>query len=139
MKIMILNGPNINFTGIREVAVYGRMQYPDMVKALETAAKEKGHTVAIRQSNHEGVLIDWLQEAYFEKYDGVIINPGAYTHTSYALFDAIQSTGIKTIEVHMSNIHSREAFRQKSVTAAACAGQIAGFGLNSYILAMDAL
>lgn len=139
MKLMVLNGPNINFTGIREVNVYGTLMYPDLVRRIEKAAQERGHEIAVRQSNHEGVLIDWLQEAYLEKYDGVIINPGAYTHTSYALFDALQSIGLPAVEVHLSNIHRREPFRCKSLTAPACIGQIAGFGVEGYALAMDAL
>jgi 3-dehydroquinate dehydratase, type II len=139
MKLMILNGPNINFTGIREPEVYGATLYGDIVKQIEAAAKEKGHTVSVRQSNHEGALIDWLQEAYLNKFEGVIINPGAYTHTSYALFDAIKSIGIPTVEVHFSNIHARDSFRAKSVTAAVCIGQISGFGVKGYALAMDAL
>jgi len=138
MKLMVLNGPNINFTGIREPDIYGTVRYGDIVKQIEDAAKEKGHTVSVRQSNHEGTLIDWLQEAYLEKYEGIIINPGAYTHTSYALFDAIKSIGIPTVEVHFSDIHAREAFRAKSVTAAACVKQIAGIGVEGYVLAMDA-
>ncbi len=139
MKLMVLNGPNINFTGIREKNVYGAVMYTDIVKQIEAAAKEKGHTASIRQSNHEGTLIDWLQEAYLEKFDGVIINPGAYTHTSYALYDAIKSVGIPTVEVHFSNIQDRESFRTVSLTAPACIGQIAGFGIKGYVLAMDAL
>lgn len=139
MKLMVLNGPNINFTGIREVNVYGTLMYPDLVRRIEKAAQERGHEIAVRQSNHEGVLIDWLQEAYLEKYDGVIINPGAYTHTSYALFDALQSIGLPAVEVHLSNIHRREPFRRQSLTAPACIGQIAGFGVEGYALAMDAL
>ena len=138
MKLMVLNGPNINFTGIREPNVYGAVLYGDIVKQIEATAKEKGHTVSVRQSNHEGALIDWLQEAYLENYEGIIINPGAYTHTSYALLDAVKSIGIPTVEVHFSNIPAREDFRAKSVTAAACVGQISGFGVKGYALAMEA-
>lgn len=139
MKLMVINGPNINFTGIREVNVYGKMLYQNMVAHIEDAGKSRGHDLSVRQSNHEGVMIDWIQEAYFDKYDGIIINPGAYTHTSYALADVIRSIGLPVVEVHLSNIHAREAFRRESLTAPACIGGIAGFGVNGYVLAMDAL
>ena len=139
MKLMILNGPSINFTGIREVHVYGRASYPDMVKYIEAAAERRWHSISVRQSNHEGVLIDWLQEAYLDRYDGIVINPGALTHTSYALADAIVSIGLPAVEVHLSHVMKRESFRHLSVTAQSCIGQIAGFGAESYVLAMDAL
>lgn len=139
MKIMVLNGPNINMTGIREKAVYGEKTYLEMEKHVLEQAEEKGHTLVMRQSNHEGQLVDWLQEAYFEQYEGVIINPGAYTHTSYALLDAIKAIGLPVVEVHLSNIYARDGFRHQSVTAAACIGQIAGFGVKGYLLAIDAL
>ncbi|MBQ2700056.1 MAG: type II 3-dehydroquinate dehydratase [Clostridia bacterium] len=139
MKLMVLNGPNINLTGIREKGVYGVMTYEDIVAMIEKEAQVRGHKVTVRQSNHEGQLIDWIQEAYFEGYEGIIMNPGAYTHTSYALHDAIKSVPLPTVEVHLSNVHAREAFRRVSLTAPACVGQLCGFGPKGYILAMDAL
>ena len=139
MKLMVLNGPNINFTGIREKEVYGVMTYPDMVAYIESEAKARGHEVTVRQSNHEGQLIDWIQEAYIEGYDGIIMNPGGYTHTSYALHDAIKSVPLPTVEVHLSNVHAREAFRRVSLTAPACRGRLCGFGPKGYVLAMEAL
>ena len=139
MKLMVLNGPNINLTGIREKNVYGVMTYPDIVAYIEKEAAQRGHTVTVRQTNHEGQLIDWIQEAYFEGYVGIIMNPGGYTHTSYALHDAIKSVPMPTVEVHLSNVHAREAFRHVSLTAPACVGQMCGFGAKGYVLAMEAL
>lgn len=139
MKLLVLNGPNLNFTGIREVGVYGQMNYEQIVTMLEAEAANRGHNLTIHQSNHEGQLIDWIQEAYQNGTEGIIINPGAYTHYSYALHDALKSVSIPAVEVHLSNIHTREDFRHKSVTAAACIGQICGFGPKGYLLAMDAL
>jgi len=139
MKLMVLNGPNINLTGIREKGVYGVMTYEDIVAYIKREAQARGHEVTVRQSNHEGQLIDWIQEAYFQGYEGIIMNPGAYTHTSYALHDAIKSVPVPTVEVHLSNVHAREAFRHVSLTAPACVGQLCGFGPKGYILAMDAL
>ncbi|MGY0394438.1 MULTISPECIES: type II 3-dehydroquinate dehydratase [unclassified Fusobacterium] len=137
MKIMILNGPNINFLGIREKEVYGHQNYADMCNYLKDIAESKGISLDIFQSNIEGEMINILQRAYFEKYDGVIINPGAYTHTSIALFDAIKSIEIPTLEVHLSNIHKREDFRKISYTAAACVGQISGLGVDSYVMGLE--
>lgn len=139
MKLMILNGPNLNMTGVREVGVYGRTGYEEMMAQLERAAQSRGHMLTCLQSNYEGELIDAIHRAYFDNYDGIIINPGAFTHYSYALRDALASVPIPAVEVHLSNIHQREEFRHRSVTAAACIGQIAGFGMQGYILAMDAL
>lgn len=139
MKIMVLNGPNINFTGLREVNVYGGERYEEIVSFIQTEGKKLGFETDCRQSNHEGQLIDWIQEAYLSGYNAIVLNPGAYTHYSYALHDAIKSVAIPTVEVHMSNVHAREEFRRKSVTAPACAGQIAGFGKHSYVLALEAV
>lgn len=139
MKIMILNGPNLNMTGTREPNIYGRTGYEEMMAQVERAAQSRGHEVTCFQSNYEGALIDEIQRAWRENYDGIIINPGAFTHYSYALHDALASVPIPAVEVHLSNIHAREAFRHQSVTASACVGQIAGFGATGYILAMDAL
>lgn len=139
MKLMILNGPNLNFLGIREKAVYGTLRYEDLCRYLTEQAEALGHTVTVLQSNSEGKLIDFLQQAYDQKMDGVVFNPGAYTHTSYALHDAIKGIDIPTVEVHLSNVHAREEFRRKSVTAPACLGQICGFGAYGYVMAMQAL
>ncbi|HIQ83130.1 MAG TPA: type II 3-dehydroquinate dehydratase [Candidatus Pullichristensenella stercorigallinarum] len=139
MKIMLLNGPNLNMTGMREPDIYGRTGYEEMMAQVEKAAQSRGHHLTCFQSNHEGALIDEIQRAWRENYDGIIINPGALTHYSYALRDALASVPIPAVEVHLSNIHNREEFRHRSVTAAVCIGQIAGFGYQGYILAMDAL
>ena len=139
MKLMVLNGPNLNFLGIREKQVYGTMQYEDACRYITEQAETLGHTVTVLQSNSEGALIDALQQAYYDKVEGIVINPGAYTHYSYALHDAIKGNGIPTVEVHLSNIHAREAFRRTSVTAPACIGQICGFGVFGYVMAMQAL
>lgn len=139
MKIMIINGPNINLTGIREQDVYGDKDY----NALCNFIREKGRSLNIDldivQSNIEGEIINEIHRAYFEKYDGIVINPGAYTHYSIAIYDALKSVNIKAVEVHLSNIHSREEYRKKSVTSGACIGQISGFGFFSYALALEAL
>ena len=139
MKLMVLNGPNLNFLGIREKQVYGTMQYEDACRYITEQAEMLGHTVTVLQSNSEGALIDALQQAYYDKVEGIVINPGAYTHYSYALHDAIKGNGIPTVEVHLSNIHAREAFRRTSVTAPACIGQICRFGVFGYVMAMQAL
>ena len=138
MKIMVLNGPNINFLGIREKEVYGSQNYEEMCQHIKKNIK-KEIELEIYQSNIEGELINLIQKAYFDKFDGIVINPGAYTHTSIALYDAIKSVSIPTIEVHISNIHKREEFRHKSFTAAACIGQICGLGSDGYILAIEFL
>ena len=140
MKICIINGPNINFTGIREQGVYGTKTYTQMMADVKEKIKQQKIEVAeIFQSNYEGAIIDKLQSCYFEKIDGIVINPGAFTHYSYALKDAISSVNIPTIEVHISNIHKRDEFRHKSVTASSCVGQMCVFGENGYVLAAMAL
>lgn len=139
MKIMIINGPNLNMLGVREKQVYGSKNYEDIVNYLGEEAKNLEIEATFFQSNIEGEIINAIQKCYFEKYDGIIINPGAFTHYSYAILDAIKSVSIKTVEVHLSNIHSREEFRKTSVTAPACIGQISGFGEFGYVLAMRAL
>jgi len=139
MKILILNGPNINLTGLREKSVYGANTYEDLVAEIQQAADELEAEVRFVQSNHEGALIDAIQQAYFDGLDGIVFNPGGYTHTSVALHDAIASVPLPTIEVHMSNVHAREEFRHKSLTASACRGQIVGFGFYGYIMALRAL
>jgi 3-dehydroquinate dehydratase-2 len=138
MKVLIINGPNLNFLGIREKGVYGNTTYEEMCGYLYKEAKKLQVPIDIVQSNIEGEIINFIQGAY-NKYDGIIINAGAYTHYSIAIFDAIKSVSINTIEVHLSNIHAREEFRRKSVTAPACIGQICGFGKYGYVMAINAL
>ena len=140
MKLLIINGPNLNMLGVREKGIYGTKNYQDVCDYIVEEGSKRGHQVTVLQSNSEGGIIDFLQKAYYEKYDGIIINPGAYTHYSYAIHDAIKGISeIPTVEVHLSNVHSREEFRKKSVTAPACIGQLCGFGEFGYILAMQAL
>ena len=138
-KILILNGPNINLTGLREKGVYGTQTYADLIALCEKEAERLGVELRCVQSNHEGDLIDALQKAYFDGFDGAVFNPGGYTHTSVALHDAIASVPMPVIECHMSNVHAREAFRHVSMTAPACRGQIVGFGFYGYVMGMRAL
>ena len=138
-KFLILNGPNINLTGLREPAVYGSRTYEVLLKEIREEADRLGVEVVCSQSNHEGDLIDAIQKAWLDGLDGLIVNPGGYTHTSVALRDAIASVPLPAIEVHMSNIHSREAFRHTSLTAPVCLGQICGLGFQGYRLALQAL
>ncbi len=138
MKILIINGPNINLIGSRETHIYGDMDYNKICDLLYVKAKEVGIFLDIVQSNIEGEIINYIHNA-MGKYDGIIINPGAYTHYSIAIYDALKAVEVPTVEVHFSNIHAREDFRKKSVTAGACIGQICGFGYYGYILAMGAL
>lgn len=137
--ILILNGPNINFTGLREKGIYGSQTFDDLTKMIQAEADQLGCQVRFVQSNHEGALIDAIQQAYLDQLDGIVFNPGGYTHTSVALHDAIASVPIPTIEVHMSNIHARESFRHVSMTASACRGQIVGFGFRGYLMALQEL
>ncbi|HPF30452.1 MAG TPA: type II 3-dehydroquinate dehydratase [Lachnospiraceae bacterium] len=137
MKILIINGPNINFLGIREKELYGTKNYEDLLKMIEQKAGELNCQVEVFQSNHEGAIIDRIQDAYSDETQGIIINPGAYTHYSYAIRDALASILIPKIEVHITDIHSREEFRKVSVTAPVCNGQIVGKGLDGYIEAME--
>lgn len=139
MHILLLNGPNLNLTGLREPGVYGTKSYDAICAQLKTEAEKRNIDLDIRQSNHEGLLIDWVHEALLKKYDAIILNAGAYTHYSYALHDALKAAALPTVEVHLSNIHAREEFRHTSVLAPACLGQICGFGPQGYVLAMDAL
>lgn len=138
MKVLLINGPNINMLGIREKDIYGSMSYDKLCSTLDKKAEDLNIDLTIYQSNIEGEIINTIQEA-FEIYDGIIINPGAYTHYSIAIYDALKAVNIPTVEVHISNIYAREEFRKKSVTAPACIGQISGFGIDSYVLALIGL
>ena len=139
MRLLRLNGPNLNFLGIREKGVYGTEDYGYLVRMMKEKAEREGHELDIYQSNYEGGLIDKIQEAYYNGTEGIIINPGAFTHYSYALRDALSSVEIPKVEVHISNVHKREEFRHTSVTAPVCDGQVVGLGLKGYALAMDYL
>ncbi|AEI37407.1 MAG: type II 3-dehydroquinate dehydratase [Zymomonas mobilis subsp. pomaceae] len=136
--IFILNGPNLNLLGLREPDIYGHETLDDIADSLEDRALELNVAVDIRQSNHEGHLIDWLQEAQAVKAKAVILNAAAYTHTSVAIYDAIRAISVPVIEVHLSNPHAREFFRHKSYVGEAALGTISGFGAKSYLLALDA-
>jgi 3-dehydroquinate dehydratase II len=143
MKVLVLNGPNLNLLGTREPAVYGHTTLADVEALCRAAGAERGAEVECRQSNHEGQLIDWLHEAGVQhragSLAGVVMNPGAYTHTSVALHDAIKGTGVPLIELHISNVHAREPFRHHSYVSPAAAGIVVGFGVDGYVLAIDGL
>lgn len=136
LRVMVLSGPNLDRLGRREPSIYGTATLDDIHRRLESVAQEQGGIVDCRQSNHEGDLLDWIGQAADGAADGILINPGALTHTSYALYDAVRSALIPTIEVHLSNPHAREEFRRKSLVAPACLGTVAGFGATSYQLAL---
>lgn len=139
-KILVINGPNINFLGIREKGIYGQDNYGTLVNMIEDKAKELGVEVEVFQNNSEGAIIDRIQKAYYEKVIGIVINPGAYTHYSIAIRDALGSIeDIPKIEVHISNVHRREEFRHTSVTVPVCNGQVVGLGLKGYLYAMEAV
>jgi 3-dehydroquinate dehydratase II len=137
MKVLFLNGPNLNLLGQREPEVYGRTTLADIEAKVRERAAELKITVGFRQSNLEGDLVGWIQQAK-GKFDVIVLNAAAYTHTSIALRDAIAAVEVPTIEIHLSNIHAREKFRQKSLIAPVCTGQISGFGAKSYLLALEA-
>ena len=137
MKVLYLNGPNLNLLGTREPEVYGTMTLADIESQVRRRAGELQIDVDFRQSNSEGQLVDWIQEAR-SAFQVLVINAAAYTHTSIALRDAVSAAGIPAIELHLSNVHARESFRRKSHLAAVCRGQIAGFGAHGYILALEA-
>jgi 3-dehydroquinate dehydratase-2 len=139
VKILVLHGPNLNLLGTREPYVYGRTTLAQVDAMLRDHARRGGHRVECRQSNHEGQLVDWLQAAHREGFAGVVFNPGAFTHYSVALRDAVAAIALPVVEVHLSNVHGREEFRRHSVIAAVARGQIAGFGPRSYLLGFDAL
>jgi 3-dehydroquinate dehydratase-2 len=136
---LVLHGPNLNLLGTREPGVYGRVSLAEVDRLVTAHGRRRGVRVECRQSNVEGELITWLQDAAREKFDGVVFNPGAFTHYSIALRDAVAAITLPVVEVHLSNIHGREEFRRHSVIAAVARGQIAGFGPQSYLLALDAL
>ena len=137
MKILVLNGPNLNLLGLREPDVYGKATLQDIERLMRKKASALGIELSFRQSNVEGELVNWIQEAR-SLYDFIVLNAAAYTHTSVAIRDAIAGIGVPTIEVHLSNIHARESFRQDSMLAPVCRGVIAGFGPTSYLLALEA-
>ena len=138
MHILVLNGPNLNMLGIREPGIYGAQTYTDLVRMIEEKAEELGISVDVRQTNHEGALVDWIQEAY-GRCDGIVINPAAYTHTSVAILDAVKAVSIPTVEVHISDVSKREDFRQVSYIRQACVKTIAGHGFDGYLEAMEYL
>ena len=138
MKILVINGPNLNMLGIREPDHYGRESYADLVARIERYSEEKGVDVEIFQSNHEGDLVDKIQSAY-ARADGIVINPGAYTHTSIAILDAVKAVGVPTVEVHISKVEEREDFRQISYVRLACVKTITGHGTDGYLEAIDFL
>lgn len=139
MKLLVINGPNLNFLGIREKGIYGTAGYEDLVKMIQEKGEATDSEIAVFQSNHEGAIIDRIQEAYFDGTEGIVINPGAFTHYSYAIRDALASVEIPKVEVHISDITQREEFRKISVTKEVCEKQIYGKGLPGYLEAIDFL
>lgn len=139
MKILVINGPNLNFLGIREPAIYGKQDYDFLIHMIEEKARQEQFEVECFQSNHEGAIIDKIQEAYFNGTSGIVINPGAFTHYSYAIRDALASVDMKKVEVHISDIDTREEFRHISVTKEVCDLQICGHGFQGYLEAIDFL
>ena len=138
MKILVINGPNLNMLGIREPAIYGRETYESLCRKIREHAEKRGIDVTLYQSNHEGDLVDAIQQAYGRE-DGIVINPGAYTHTSIAILDAMKAVGIRAVEVHISDVNAREDFRKISYIRAACEKTISGHGTDGYLEAMDYL
>lgn len=139
MKLLVINGPNLNLLGTREPDHYGKETYQDLLEKVQTYCDKRDADVSFYQSNHEGDLVDRIQQAHFERTDGIIINPGAYTHTSVALLDAVKAVQIPTVEVHISAVEQREDFRQVSYIRAACIGAITGLGTDGYLRAVDLL
>ena len=139
MKIYVINGPNLNMLGIREPEIYGADGYDCLIRKIDAYCKEKDISPVFYQSNHEGDLVDKIQEAYFKGADGIVINPGAYTHTSIALLDAVKATSLPCVEIHISKVEDREDFRQVSYIRAACIGTISGHGTDGYLEAIDLL
>lgn len=139
MKILIINGPNLNMLGIREPKIYGSGTYDELIKTIGENCREHGDGSEFFQSNHEGALVDRIQQAYFDGTEGIVINPGAYTHTSVAILDAVKAVGIPTVEVHISDVDSREDFRSVSFIRAACIATVTGEGFGGYLHACDIL
>ena len=139
MKLLVINGPNLNMLGIREPEHYGKGTYADLCNQIREYCQSRGIGVDFYQSNHEGALVDRIQAAYYDGTDGIVINPGAYTHTSIALLDAVKAVGIPTVEVHISKVEEREAFRQISYIRAACVATVTGKGFAGYLEAVDIL
>ena len=139
MKFLVINGPNLNMLGIREPDIYGNRTYDDLVATTREAAMDLGVETEFYQSNHEGDLVDKIQEAYFRHFDGVVINPGAYTHTSVALLDAVKATMLPTVEVHISDVDNRDDFRKISYIRKACIATVSGKGFDGYTVALKIL
>ncbi len=139
MKILVINGPNLNMLGIRQPEIYGKTTYEDLKAIISAEAERLGVAVDFFQSNHEGALVDAIQQAYFDGVDGIVINPGAYTHTSVALLDAVKAVSIPTVEVHISDPETREEFRHVSYIRAACVDTVKGRGLEGYLEALRIL
>lgn len=139
MKILIINGPNLNMLGKREPGIYGNLSLEQIETKIKELAFELNIQVEFKQSNHEGYLLDWIQQSQENSFDGIILNAGAYTHTSIAIHDAIKSIKTPVIEVHLSNIYTRESFRHHSYISSVAVGQISGFGTDSYLLALRAI
>ena len=139
MKLLVINGPNLNLLGLREPAHYGTENYQQLLDKIQKYSDEKGHSVSFFQSNHEGALVDAIQQAYLDGVEGIVINPAAYTHTSVAILDAVKSVSIPTVEVHISKVEQREAFRQVSYIRAACVATVSGLGTDGYLRAIDRL
>jgi len=137
MKLLVINGPNLNFLGIREKGIYGTQDYQYLLDMIQNKAEETGCEITCFQSNHEGAIIDKIQESYFDGTEGIVINPGAYTHYSYAIRDALASIIVPKVEIHISDITQREEFRRVSVTKEVCDHQIYGQGLKGYLMAID--
>ena len=139
MKIYVLNGPNLNLLGVREPGIYGSESYSDLIQKIEAHAEKAGISVKCLQSNHEGALVDYIHEGFYEGIDGIVFNPGAYTHTSIALLDALKATKIPCVEVHISDVDAREEFRKISYIRPACIATISGHGTAGYLEAIDLL
>lgn len=139
MKLLIINGPNLNMLGVREPEIYGSQSYEELVRLIQRHAAEIGVEAAVFQSNHEGAIVDRIQQAYFDGVDGIVINPAAYTHTSVAILDALKAVSIPTVEVHISAVDQREDFRQVSYVRRAAIATISGKGFAGYLEAMDLL
>ena len=139
MKLLVINGPNLNMLGIREPAIYGSGTYTELLELIRAHAERRGAEVSFFQSNHEGALVDAIQQAYFDGVEGIILNPAAYTHTSVALLDALKAVAIPTVEVHISNVAAREDFRQISYVRPVCIATVTGRGFAGYLDAMDIL